>query len=222
MKKRGFVIGVASLTAATSAIAQVPPADWGGPRYGPPPYNYPEPSGMRDPREGKVEVQTFVSNSPAAQNLGHGAIVLGAQSGAPEAGVVSGLFEAAIADQLTHAGYQPNAPGMGQRIDYVVTQEVIEPPEPPHSPVQGDVGVGVGSYGSGMGLGLAIDLSKPLGALIATRVEARITDSATHELLWQGHAKVLARENDKHWRPEITATRLAAALFKEFPRPISH
>lgn len=214
------LIGFTALLAASQVVAQVPPADWGGPRYGPPPLGYSEPPGMRDPREGKIELQTFVTSGPTARTLGHGSIVIGAESGAAGAG--DELFEAAIADQLTHAGYQPNTTGVGQRIDYVVTREVIQPPEPPHSPVQGAVGVGVGSYGSGMGLGLAIDLSKPLGALIETRVEARISDSAIHELLWQGRAEVLARENDRHWRPETIASRLSAALFRNFPHPTSH
>jgi hypothetical protein len=57
--------------------------------------------------------------------------------------------------------------------------------------------------------------------LIDTRIEARISDSATHELLWQGRAEVMARENDKRWRPEAIAGRLSAALFRDFPRPTS-
>jgi hypothetical protein len=64
-----------------------------------------------------------------------------------------------------------------------------------------------------------VDLSKPLGALIATQIEARISDATSGELLWQGHAEVVARENDKRWRPESIANRLTAALFKTFPRP---
>ena len=173
---------------------------------------------MRDPREGKLEVRTFVANTPRVAALGHGPIVIAGGSGL-SAPAGNDLFEAAIADQLAHAGYQLNAPRPGQVIDYAVTHEVIQPPEPPHSPVQGGVGVGIGNRGSGMGLGIAIDLSKPLGALIATRIEARISDAATHELLWQGRAEVMARENDKHWRMEAIAARLSSALFRDFPRP---
>ena len=207
--------------AAMPVNAQVPPGDWRGPSYGSPPYNYPEPPGMRDPREGKIEVQTFLAASPRTAALGHGPIQIAVAGGSSMTGS-DGFFETAIADQLVHAGYDPHAPGPGQKIDYVVTHEVIQPPEPPHSPVHGGVGVGVGNYGSGVGLGIAIDLSKPLGALIATRIEARISDAASHELLWQGRAEVLARENDKHWRPEAIAGRLSTALFRNFPRPTSH
>ncbi len=202
--------------AAMPVFAQVPP----GSPYGASPYPYPEPPGVRDPREGKIQVETFVAAGPRAAVLGHGSIEIAANEGSNMLGA-DDLFETAIADQLAHAGYQPQAPGPGQKIEYVVTHEVIQPPEPPHSRVRGGVGVGVGNHGSGMGLGIAIDLSKPLGALIATRIEARISDSSTHELLWQGRAEVMARENDKHWRPEAMAGRLSAALFRDFPRPRS-
>ena len=176
---------------------------------------------MRDPREGKLEVQTFVASSPRVAALGRGPIVIGARGG-PGLSAGDDLFETAIADQLAHVGYQANAPQPGQVINYSVIHEVIQPPEPPRSPVHGGVGVGVGNRGSGMGLGIAIDLSKPLGALIATRIEARISDAATHELLWQGRAEVMVRENDKHWRIEALAARLSAALFRDFPRPTAH
>jgi hypothetical protein len=202
-------------------------------------YGYPEPPGSRDPREGKVQVQTFLAQTPHAAELGHGPIAItvgptpAALGGpvilAPDSTSGDGLFEAALADQLAHVGYQPGAAGAGQTIEYVVTREILQPPEPPRSPVQGSVAVGGGTGGFGyhgrgyggadVGVGIMVDLSKPLGALIATRVEARISDAATHELLWQGHAEVVARENDKRWRPETIAGRLTAALFKTFPRP---
>ena len=207
--------------AAMPAFAQVPPGNGGEPAYDWPRYNYSEPPGIRDPREGKIQVQTFIAASARAAALGHGSIQIAAEPGSslPR---IDDLFETAIAEQLARAGYQPQAPGPGQKIDYVVTHELIQPPEPPHSPVRGGVGVGVGNHGSGMGLGIAIDLSKPRGALIDTRLEARISDATTHELLWQGRAEVMARENDKHWRPEAIAGRLTAALFRDFPRPTFH
>lgn len=208
-------IGLAAI--ASTAAAQPAPGAWGGPGFGPPP-TYLEPPGTRDPREGKVQVQTFVANASAIGVLGHGSVTISAGRDGPD----EGLFETAIADQLTHAGYQIGAAGMGQTVSFVVTRQLIQPPEPRHSPINGgvDVGVGGGSYyGSGVGLGIAIDLSKPLSALISTEVEVRIQDASTNELLWQGRAEVLSRETDKHWRPDAIASRLATALFRNFPRP---
>jgi hypothetical protein len=202
-------------------------------------YGYPEPPGSRDPREGRVEVQTFLAKTARTAELGHGPIAIAAGPTPPAAvgGEVilgpdwtsgDGLFEAALADQLVHAGYQPGAAGLGQTIEYVVTRQVLQPPEPPRSPVQGGVALGGGTGGFGyhgrsyggpdVGIGVMVDLTKPLGALISTRIEAHISDTATHELLWQGSAEVVARENDRRWRSEVIATRLTAALFKTFPR----
>ncbi len=209
-------IGLAAAS-GSAAVAQMPPPGWQGPPG--PGYGYVEPPGMRDPREGKVQVQTFVAESTRVAGLGHGAIVVAAGPANSVAG--DGLFEAALADQLVHAGYQPGGASPQQTVEYVVTRELIQPPQPPHSPVQGGVGVGAGNHGSGMDVGIMIDLSKPRGALVATRIEARISDMATHELLWQGRAEVMTRENDKRWQPETIAGRLTAALFKTFPRPTS-
>lgn len=214
-------IGVVGVACASTAVAQPAPGGWGGQWYGPPP-SYMEPPGARDPREGKVQVQTFAASTPAVAALGHGPIAINSGRDGPD----EGPFEVAIADQLTRAGYQVGAPGVGQALDFVVTRHVIQPPEPPHSPVHGGVEVGVGGgggrhYGSGMGVGIAIDLSKPLSALISTEIEVRIQDATTHELLWQGRAEVLSREADKHWRPDAVTARLTAGLFRNFPRPIT-
>jgi hypothetical protein len=213
-------IGLVGLAFASTAAAQPGPG-WGGPGYGAPP-GYLEPPGTRDPREGKVQVQTFAASTPAVAALGHGPITINSSRDGPDVG----LFEAAIADQLSHAGYQVGAPGTGQALELVVTHQVIQPPERRHSPITGGIDVGIGGggrhygYGSGVGLGIGIDLSKPLSALISTEVEVRIQDATTHELLWQGRAELVSRETDKRWRPEAIPARLTAALFRGFPVPI--
>jgi hypothetical protein len=213
-------IGLVGVAFAWAAAAQPVPGGLGDSGYGPPP-SYLEPPGTRDPREGKIQVQTFAASTPAVAALGHGPITISTGRDGPD----QGLFEVAVADQLARAGYQVGAPGTGETLDFVVTRQVIQPPEPPRSPVQGGVDIGVGGggrhYGSGVGLGLALDFSKPLSALISTEIEVRIYDATTHELLWQGRAEAISREADKHWRPDAIAARLTAALFKDFPRPIT-
>jgi hypothetical protein len=220
------IIGSIAIAAAAlsgfgaSALAQpYPPGAWGDPYLSPVGPNYGPSYGARDPREGKVEAAAFVASSSNADRLGHGAIALtGARSAT---GPDEGAFEVALVDQLTRAGYQTGVAGSaGQTIEFVVTHAVIRPPEPPHSPVGGSVAVGAGIHGwGGVGLGLNINLSKPAKALIATRLEARIRDSATRELLWEGRAQVATRDQDKRWTPQTIAARLSAALFKGFPKP---
>jgi hypothetical protein len=221
VKIMGSLSIAAALTGlAAQALAQpYPPGAWGDPYLSPVGPNYGPSYGARDPREGKVEAAAFVASSPNAGRLGHGAIVL--TSAGSASGPDEGAFEVALVDQLARAGYQTGTPGSGgQTIEFAVTHAVIRPPEPPHSPVGGSVAVGAGSHGwGGVGLGLNIDLSKPAKALIATRLEARIRDSATHELLWEGRAQVATRDQDTRWTPQAIAARLSAALFKGFPKP---
>jgi hypothetical protein len=215
------------IPAALAALALAGPSNaqrgWGGPYMDPmypPGPDYGPSYGGRDPREGKIGTAAFVASSPDVSQLGHGSIVL---APGPDSAVApgDGTFEAALIDQLARIGYHTGGQAAaGQTIEFVVSHDVVRPPEPPHNPIGGGVSVGAGSHGwGGVGVGLAIDLSKPLKALIATRIEARIRDSATHELLWQGRAQVVTRDGDKHWTPQVTATRLAAALFKGFPKP---
>jgi hypothetical protein len=218
MKNMGSMAFAAALTGfASPALAQpYPQGPWDGPYMAPPAYGGSYHG--RDAREGKIEAASFVASSPNIGRLGHGPIVLSPGTG----GADQASFESALVDQLARAGYQTDAQPQagGQTIEFVVRHDVIQPPEPPHSPVGGGVAVGAGSHGwGGVGLGINIDLSKPLKALVATRIEARIRDSQTHELLWQGRAQVIARDGDKRWTPQATAAKLAAALFKGFPNP---
>lgn len=77
----------------------------------------------------------------------------------------------------------------------------------------------VGNRGTAYGLAVAVDLTKPLPPLVSTRLEARIRDKATGEVLWEAHADVAAREGDVRWTTQETARKLAEALFDHFPRP---
>jgi hypothetical protein len=214
-----------ALIPAAPLIAQ--PAEWDGPPMGPmaspPGYEYGPAFSGRYSGEGRVGAATFIASTPGVAALGHGAIVISAKTAEPTA-LEDGPFEAALAEQLARAGYRTDAPSAaaGQTIEFVVSHQLVQPPDPPHSPVSGGVAVGAGSHGwSGFGVGIGIDLSKPRGPLVATRLEARIHDATTQELLWQGRAEVLAREGDKHWTERDIAAKLTAALFKGFPRPIA-
>ena len=224
-RMRGLFVVAFSLVVAAPVAAQ--PAEWDGPPMGamapPPGYEYGPGFNGRYPGEGRVQVATFVANRAAVSTLAHGSIVISPSAGASN-GLEDGPFEAALADQLARAGYRTDAPSgaAGQTIEFVVSRQLVQPPEPSHSPVGGGVAVGAGSRGwSGVGLGIGIDLSKPRGPLVATRIEARIHDAATHELLWQGRAEVLAREGARHWTERDIAAKLTAALFSGFPRPIT-
>ena len=84
-------------------------------------------------------------------------------------------------------------------------------------PVSGEMAVGVSNRGTMMGLGINIDLTKPKGALVSTRLEARIKDRTSGAVLWEGRADILTRQGDARWSDQKIAERLAAALFEGFP-----
>lgn len=216
MLVRTALVSASLLGIALSGAAHAQPATG---VMGPAPDYYPGPRFGRDPREGRIQAVQLVATGPAAQALGHGSIAVASAPGSMDLAPEESAYQAAVVDQLGRAGYTTVATAGGQIAELSVTHVLVQPPEPPHSPVAGEVGVGGGNHGSGLGLAIALDFSKPLKALIATRIDARIRDHSTNQILWEGHAEVLAREGDKHWTTQALATRLAAALFKSFPRP---
>lgn len=220
MSRSALPLGFVAL-AVIAAPVLARPGGWGGPGWGPmaPPGPYERARSIPDSREGEVEAQQFLASSANAAMLGRGRIALAEQPGGTTDQRDSATFEAAVIDQLAKAGYDTAtaAAASGQVAELRIVRDVVRPEEPPHKPVSGEMEVGVSNRGSMMGMAVNVDLSKPLKALVATRLEARIRDRATNELLWEGRANIVTREGDSHWTTPMIATRLAAALFKDFP-----
>lgn len=207
MHRTGPIIVAVAASISSLPLGAQPYPGWEGP--------------VHRPDVGRIQVATFIAASPGVSELGHGPVVIAPPTETITGGIEDASYETALVSQLARLGYEPGGgPGTGgQTAEFTVSHDVIQPPEPPHSPVSGEVAVGGGNRGSGLGVALAIDLSKPLGALVSTRLEVRIRDRATKELLWQGRAEVLSREGDKHWKNEDVAAKLTAAMFRGFPRP---
>ena len=172
-------------------------------------------------REGKVEVTRFLADGAAAEALGKGTIAVAAAPSNGEAADPRELstYEAAVIDQLAHAGYDTatHDGAGGQITELRISHDVVVPQEAPHKPVSGEMEVGVGNRGTSMGMAIAIDLSKPRKALVSTRLEARIKDRATGNVLWEGRADIATRDGSERWDDNAIAARLAAALFDGFP-----
>jgi hypothetical protein len=208
----------AALLATGPGLAR--PGPMGDPYWGPMPGRYPYAAReQRDPREGKVEATHFVPDGSVAGALGHGVITVAAATGSMADTREGATYEAAVVDQLIKAGYDTAAakPEHGQVAELVITHDVVRPEEQPHKPVSGEAEVGVSNRGSMMGMAVNVDLSKPLKALVATKLGARIRDRTTNAVLWEGRSVIITREGDSHWTTPAIATRLAAALFKDFP-----
>lgn len=171
------------------------------------------------PPEGQVTVARFVAEGQAAQKLGHGGItVIGAPTGSGAAGRELATYEAAVIDQLAQLGYKTDVPpeNAAQVTELHISHDNIAPPEE-KKPVSGEMSVGVSNHGSMVGMALNVDLTKPRGALVASRLEARIRDKTSGAVLWEGRADVITRQGDDKWNDGAIAARLAAALFDRFP-----
>ncbi len=213
-----FVLVATCALAAAPALAQQV-GGWGTERGWDTGRDWSRSAGSDDSaRIGKVEVSRFRTAGEAAAALGKGTLTVVAAPDVPVSAPGAAAYEAAVVDVLAHAGYDTAVTaGSGQVAEVRVTRDVLVPQEAPHKPVSGEMAMGVSNYGSMMGLGINIDLSKPRKALITTRLEARIRDRVSGQVLWEGRADIVTREGDQRWTDRQIAARLAGALFDGFP-----
>lgn len=216
--------------ALAPTLANAQPMGW-GPGWGRPgPYDaFPDrtPARTGDAREGRVEVSRFVVAGDAALALGHGPVTVKSESGdGPWVETEKRtIYEAAIENALVGAGYDTlhSAGKDGQVAQLRLTRQVLVPAEEKRSPVSGTAAMEVGSRGSAYGLGINVDLTKPRAALVSTRLDTRIVDAASGKVLWEGYATIATREGDNGWSDDRIASKLATALFDNFPKadPVS-
>ena len=223
------IISLAALAAAAPAMAR--PGGWGSGGWGNGGWGsgsfdrpYPRSSWDRQnrqvPAEGKVEVSRFIAEGVDPASLIKSSVtVAGAAEGINAEARELSTFQAAVLDQLAANGYQTatTAESAAQIAEVRVTHDTVVPEEGPRKAVSGEMEVGVSNRGSGFGLGINIDLSKPLKALISTRLEARIKDKTSGKVLWEGRADIITREGSDKWNDNAIAARLAKALFDDFP-----
>lgn len=172
-----------------------------------------------DSREGKVQVSRFLAEVIDVRRLGHGPIGVVAMPGSTADSRRGATFEAAVVDALAKAGYDTlkSDPAQGQLAEVSVIRDVVRPEEGKRNPVSGEATIGMSNRGSFTGMAVNVDLSKPAKALVSTRLMARIKDRASGTVLWEGRADIVTRDGDDRWTEQAIATRLAGALFEDFP-----
>lgn len=86
------------------------------------------------------------------------------------------------------------------------------------NPVSVGVGGSTGSYGSGVGVGLGVNLNA-LGDQrgVETILNVRIVRAIDKLVIWEGRAVQSGALNSPAAQPGIASSKLAAALFKDFP-----
>ena len=88
------------------------------------------------------------------------------------------------------------------------------------SPVSVGVGGSTGGYQSGVGVGVGLDITNLLNkpkARIITELSVRIKRRGDNLVIWEGNAAQESSVGSPAAQPGIAASKLAAALFSNFP-----
>ncbi len=211
-------LATVALLGLTGSALMAQPGAWGGPGWGRTGWGGTARSST-PPLEGRVEVARFRAEDQRVLGMGSVAVVTMSGDAENSDRRFGATFEAAVENQLLHAGYAAAASGAsdGQLVEVRVVRREAVPAEQKRKPLSGEMTMGVSNHGSMMGIGLQYDASKPRAALLSTRLEARIKDRASGAVLWEGRAEMYSRDGDGKWDDQTIADRLAKALFDGFP-----
>ncbi len=151
-----------------------------------------------------------------------GTIAVEPLTGSGTASLEYKTYAAAVQTELLRLGYTSPAPGVAPQFLATVSFSRAPRPLPPRrSPVS--IGVGGGGFsggGGGGGVGLGGGVSFPVGGSgagegIVTELSVRIREGA--DAIWEGQAQSLTDTSAPDANAGAIATRLARALFTDFP-----
>ena len=124
-------------------------------------------------------------------------------------------YVAAVTREMQRVGYR-NQSGTSDVVAEIRFGASMIRPER-RSPVSVGVGGSTGSYGSGIGLGVGINLGGGGAAQLQTSLSVRIIRRSDQLVIWEGTAVQSAKAGSPAAQPGIAASKLAEALFKDFP-----
>jgi hypothetical protein len=165
---------------------------------------------------GPVEVTRF-NRSADGIVYGSGSYSVTPAGGAKTAeGLALSPYFAAVAREMQAAGYREKLDSSDVIAEVSVDVQKIEAPR--RSPVSVGGGGSIGSYGSGVGLGVGIDLGAlGQGARVETTMRVRLLRRTDNLVIWEGRASQSAGAKSPAAQSGIAASKLATALFKDFP-----
>jgi hypothetical protein len=165
---------------------------------------------------GPVEVTRF---HRAADGIVYGSgsyLVTPAGGAKADQGLALSPYFAAVAREMQAAGYREKLDSSDVIAEVTVDVRKIESAR--RSPVSVGVGGSAGSYGSGVGLGVGIDLgSLTQGSRVETTLRVRMLRRTDNLVIWEGRASQTAGAKSPAAQPGIAASKLASALFEDFP-----
>jgi len=164
---------------------------------------------------GPVEVTRF---NRAAEGVpyGNGSFVVEvAGESAADPSLSASPYVAAVTREMQRVGYG-NQAGTSDVVAEIRFGATMIRPER-RSPVSVGVGGSTGSYGSGIGLGVGINLGGGSVAQLQSSLAVRIIRRSDRLVIWEGTAVQSAKAGSPAAQPAIAASKLAEALFKDFP-----
>jgi hypothetical protein len=164
---------------------------------------------------GPVEVTRF---NRAAEGVpyGNGSFVVDvAGESAADRSLSAAPYVAAVTREMQRVGYRNQAGTSDVVAEIRFGASMIRPDR--RSPVSVGVGGSTGSYGSGIGLGVGINLGGGSAAQLQTTLSVRIIRRSDQLVIWEGTAVQSAKAGSPAAQPGIAASKLAEALFKDFP-----
>ena len=164
---------------------------------------------------GPVEVTRFNRASEGVP-YGNGSFVVEvAGESATDRSLSASPYVAAVTREMQRVGYRNPAGTSDVVAEIRFGASMIRPER--RSPVSVGVGGSTGSYGSGIGLGVGINLGGGSAALLQTSLAVRIIRRSDRLVIWEGTAVQSAKAGSPAAQPAIAASKLAEALFKDFP-----
>ena len=164
---------------------------------------------------GPVEVTRF-NRAAEGVTFGNGSysVELAGDSSTGQ-GMAATPYIAAVAREMQRVGYADKVGG-GSDVTAEVRVSTADI-RPQRNPVSVGVGGSAGSYGSGVGLGVGIDLSGRSKWQVETMLSVRIVRRSDNLVIWEGKAVQAAKAGSPAAQPGIAASKLASALFQDFP-----
>jgi hypothetical protein len=124
----------------------------------------------------------------------------------------------AVQAQLEKVGYAPaERLGTSLLVAVVTINRDSREPIAKRSPVSVGIGGGSGGYGGGVGGGISFGLGGKPGATLVTQLSVQLKRRADQSVVWEGRAISEVSEKSQAAQPAAIATKLAAALFGDFP-----
>ncbi|SIN60835.1 protein of unknown function [Parasphingorhabdus marina DSM 22363] len=128
-------------------------------------------------------------------------------------------YDVAVLRELQRVGFQESldpSEASEYLVRVLVDQSVLTAGGQ-RSPVSVGVGGRTGGYRSGVGLGIGINLGGKPKDKIVTELSVRISRQSDGNVVWEGRSSIEAKQGSPASQPGLAASRLAEALFRDFP-----